>query len=61
VRSEQVASIICSLRVMLRTLQGFVDSAYLGRFLFLDLPVLHRVGFPVVSEWCQSRPRIHAG
>jgi hypothetical protein len=38
VRSEQVASIICSLRVMLRTLQGFVDSAYLGRFLFLDLP-----------------------
>src|SRR5688500_9989833 len=25
----------------------------------LPCPVLHRIAFPVVSEWCQYRPPVH--
>ncbi len=28
-------------------------------FFALTYPVLHRIAFPVVSEWCQNRPRVH--
>jgi hypothetical protein len=35
-------------------LQGFANPAFLSRFLFSGLlGVLHRIAFPVVSEWCQ--------
>ena len=39
---------------------SITDSATYGRslglmrFLFPDFPALHRIAFPVVSEWCQE-------
>src|SRR5215213_809176 len=44
----------------LQEFAGACKSPYLSRFLFpLPCSVLHRIAFPVVSEWCQYHPRIH--
>jgi hypothetical protein len=36
-----------------RDLNGLANSAYIEGFLSLPCPALHRIAFPVVSEWCQ--------
>ncbi len=42
-----------------RGLHRFANTPYLRVCSSLACPVLHRIAFPVVSEWCQYHPRIH--
>jgi ABC-type Fe3+ transport system permease subunit len=48
---------LISLRVMHQTWQGFCTSLQVSyrkaAILASACPVLHRIAFPVVSEWCQ--------
>jgi hypothetical protein len=39
-----------------RGLHKLANTPYLSRVLFPACPVLHRIAFPVVSEWCQYHP-----
>src|SRR5215212_1448010 len=39
-----------------RGLQGLANPAFLSQFPFC---ALHRIAFPVVSEWCQFSSRSH--
>src|SRR5215208_427870 len=36
-------------------LHRVAHPAYLSRILFSAMPGLHRIAFPVVSEWCQKQ------
>jgi hypothetical protein len=44
-----------------RSLHRPANSPYLKGFLSAVCPVLHRIAFPVVSEWCQLHSSIHFG
>ena len=42
-----------------RSLHRPANPPYSKGFPFFGLPVLHRIAFPVVSEWYQYRPPSH--